>query len=224
MAQPPVLFVTRADGSARTPQASVPRRAPRRDRKPCQNRPCSPITNHTCVVHPTPSQAVPQLIAPTLPHRPIPCEACLQCHAACGKQPYKKCGRLCMKNHRSPVMHAYLKCTKVECHGTRKQKETPAARRHYPPPSSPSSPSSPLIYVMTKGATGPFPTPAWPRVTRNARKVAALSCIPYCVMRPHYPPSSPSSPLIYVMTKGANGASPTPTWPRVPLRVDRERR
>ena len=109
VAQPPVLFVTRADGSARTPQASVPRRAPRRDRKPCQNRPYSPIADHTCVVHPTPSQAVPQLIAPTLPHRPIPCEACLQCHAACGKQPYKKCGRLCMKNHRSPVMHAYLK-------------------------------------------------------------------------------------------------------------------
>jgi hypothetical protein len=107
------LFVTRADGSARTPQASVPRRAPRRDRKPCQNRPCSPITNHTCVVHPTPSQAVPQLIAPTLPHRPIPCEACLRNTSL----------------------------------------------------SPPSSPSSPLIYVMTKGANGPFLRNAWPRVT-----------------------------------------------------------
>merc|ERR1712100_370809 len=45
------------------------------------------------------------------------CPKALRCMSACGQKPYSSCGKLCMRDHRSPIMHDYLKCVKVQCHG-----------------------------------------------------------------------------------------------------------
>jgi len=68
------------------------------------------------------------------------CPKALHCMHKCSGKPYDSCGKVCMRDHRSPIMHEYLKCVKIQCHGDPKASLFGSKAKPAPPPPDKSTP------------------------------------------------------------------------------------
>lgn len=93
-------------------------------------------------------------------------QTAMKCLLKCGRKPYKRCGRICMRDHRSEIVHSLIKCIRTTCQGgfpemgealdneeviakeakskkLAKYRNRAAMAQKRPPPSPPPSPPPP---------------------------------------------------------------------------------